>query len=132
MFCLQVDILHPLTTLEWEQCGQVPKKVGSDSMKCFTLGKEIFMASGSRLSVSTDLHSWTCLGKLPVTYGILTTYHSQLVLVGGIEDISTIVNFSVSKASNKLWSLSILILMSGRSHCLQCATLVINASGQQL
>ena len=99
MLCLQVDILHPLTTLKWEQCGQVPVDLlRGDSTKFVVLGEKIYMSSGTRLYVSTDLNSWTELPKLPVSHGTLTTYRSQLVLVGGVYplDLTT---------TNKLWSL---------------------------
>ena len=98
MLCLQVDILHPLTTLKWEQCGQIPKKLRGDSIKFVALGEKIYMSSDTDLYVSTDLNSWTELCKLPAYQGTLTTYRSQLVLVGGEEDNKT--------TNNKLWTLS--------------------------
>ena len=102
MLCLQVDILHPLTTLEWEQCGQVPVDlVRGYSTKCVVLGEKIYMSSNTRLYVSTDLNSWTELPELPAYLGTLTTYRSQLVMVGG-EDYTN----KATKATNKLWTLS--------------------------
>ena len=83
MLCLQVDILHPLTTLKWERCGHLPRELRDDSTKCVVLGEKIYMSSGTRIYVSTDLNSWTELPELPYRHGTLTTYRSQLVLVGG-------------------------------------------------
>ena len=95
MLCLQVDILHPLTTLEWEQCGQVPWGFRDHSTKFVALGEKIYMSSDTHLYVSTDLNSWTEICKLPAYpgyQGTLTTYRSQLVLG--------------YKERNKLWTLS--------------------------
>ena len=105
MLCLQVDILHPLATLEWKQCGKVPKELRGntpfdDLIKCVTLGEKIYMSSDTRICVSTDLNSWTELPELPASHGTLTTYRSQLVLVGGVNSLD------LTTTTNKLWSLS--------------------------
>ena len=89
MLCLQFDILHPLTTLKWEQCGQIPRELRSLS-QCVVVGEKIYMSFSTHLYVSTDLNSWTELPKLPASWGTFTTYRSQPVLA----------------TTNKLWSLS--------------------------
>ena len=111
MLCLQIDILHPLTTLEWEKCGQVPGKsiagvrsVLGGSTKCVAFGDKVYIYEYTRLYVSNDLNTWTLLPELPDPYGTLTTYRSQLVLVGGIERTGTA--FNPTTATNKLWTLS--------------------------
>ena len=114
MLCLQVDILHPLTTLKWYPYRCVPREVRFDSTKFVALGEKIYIhvSSGTHLYVSTDLNSWTVLSKLPVPCGTLTTYRSQLVLVGGIQIVSELLytthhpKLFEDTAGNKLWSLS--------------------------
>ena len=102
MLCLQVDILHPLATLEWEKCWKVslPEEDEALSAKCVVMGEKIYMSTHISLYESTNLKSWTKLPQpLPASHGTLTTYHSQLVLVGGTHSNTT-------SATNKLWSLS--------------------------
>ena len=102
MLCLQVDILHPLTTLKWKQCGQVLEEVRIDlPLQCVALGEKIYLSSGTWLYVSTDLNSWTELPDLPASQGTLTTYCSQLVLVGGV-----VISLTTVLTTNKLWTLS--------------------------
>ena len=99
MLCLQVDILHPLTTLKWEKCGQVPEELRGDPPQCVVVGEKVYLSFIDSLYVSTDLYSWTKLSRLPSYQGTLTIYRSQLVLVGGEEA-------SDNNVTNKLWMLS--------------------------
>ena len=109
MICLvQVDILHPLASLEWGQCAGPPVNVGS--AKAVWLKDKVYVGGGStsggtgsrgdaaRLYIySPATDTWTTLDT-PVCWFALTTYHSQLVLVGGSEQFEDI--------TNKLWTLS--------------------------
>ena len=81
-----------------------------DSTKCVALGDKVYLYDYKRMWASSDLaskepghevtfdpESWTALQEFPVFHGTLTTYRSQLVLVGGQEFAET---------TNKLWTLS--------------------------
>ena len=106
----QVDILHPLSSLEWRQCRGPP--VDADGARAVWLKDKVYVgggaASGSyradtRLYIycpATD--TWTTLDT-PVYWFALTTYHSQLVLVGGYEYVGENIDGDIT---NKLWTLS--------------------------
>ena len=108
---MQVDILHPLASLEWTQCRGPPVNVGD--ARAVWLKDKVYMyvgggvTSGSlrdraRLYIYTPAtNEWTILDT-PVYYFTLTTYHSQLVLVGGMEYVGE--NFW-GVFTNKLWTL---------------------------
>ena len=108
MVCLvQVDILHPFASLEWRQCTGPPVNVGRDAQVVW-LKDKVYVGGGgtsgsrrddARLYIYTPAtDTWTTLDT-PVYYFALTTYHSQLVLVGGREYVS-------GSRTNKLWTLS--------------------------
>ena len=111
MACLvQVDALHPLASLERRGCRGPPVDV-SDAQAVWLKDKVYVgggMTSGSRrdwarlyiYTPATD--TWNTLAT-PVYYFGLTTYHSQLVLVGGREYVSENVE---GEPTNKLWTLS--------------------------
>ncbi len=88
----QVDLLHPLTELQWEKCSGYTG--GNVHNNCAVLNNKLAMLAADGLFdndtlhvSSTDLKSWTTI-TLPYKYMSLTTYKSQFVAVGGM-DIST-------------------------------------------
>ena len=109
VFCLvQVDILHPLASLGWRG---PPADVGRDA-QAVRLKDKVFVGGGvtsgsvrdlARLYIYTPAtDTWTTLDT-PVYFFALTTYHSQLVLVGGREYVGENV---FGQRTNKLWTLS--------------------------
>lgn len=98
----QVDILHPLTTLHWEECKVLPE--GIDDTRCVLFNDRLYvtgrlLSSGNYAKLfrsSPDLKSWTTLAT-PSYWFALATYLSQLVLVGGIE-------VATKEMTNKLWT----------------------------
>ena len=97
---LQVDILHPLATLHWEQC---PLLVSIFDAQCVFVNNRLYV--GSELTSSgTDTRIFVfstnsdLLSELttPTCHYALTTYNSQLVLVGG--KLS-----STNELSDRLW-----------------------------
>lgn len=100
--CLQVDILHPLATFHWEECGSLPGRLYYP--QCVLLHDKLYVANRSKwpsdkLYVSsTTLSSWSTL-TTPVHAYALATYHSQLVLVGGTDSTAGVIY-------NKLWTSS--------------------------
>lgn len=107
MYCaLQDDILRPLTSVDWVWSGQLSKLSTSlNSADCVTLTNVVYIKNkryggGDKLWASdcTDLKEWRLLNSnLPTQASGFTTYHSQLVLVGGIET-------STGQITNKLWT----------------------------
>lgn len=99
-----MDILHPLAVLDWTDC--CPLSVEASKSKCIFLDGRICVGGGATLSeypdraklfVSTpDLSSWITV-TTPVQEYSLSTYRSQLVLIGGIES-------STRQITNKLYS----------------------------
>ena len=102
---LPADILHPLATIRWETCWELEHPY---NFICYSstvvlddklyLGVTCDLKYGSQagmvLEFSADLAAWKVLPLSPVSNFGLSTYHSQLVLVGGILNGAT---------SNKLW-----------------------------
>ena len=90
-----MDILHPLATLHWKEYSELPKVwifcVLQDKLYIGTRGTALLYFSSI-----ADLHTWTAL-TTPTTDYALTTYHSKLVLVGGVES-------STATITNKLWT----------------------------
>ena len=108
---VQVDILHPLTSLEWRQCRGPPVSV-SRVQNAVWLKDKVYVAGGellqsrradARLYIYTPAtDTWDTQIDTPVYSFILTTYHSQLVLVGGKKYIS---EYGNGETTNKLWTL---------------------------
>ena len=102
----QMDLLHPLTSLEWSarsECCEMPVSVYN--AQAVVLGNEIYIGGGSIDSGSSSKllvynftkNSWLILDT-PTQFYALTTYHSQLVLVGGADP-------DTLEATNQLWVL---------------------------
>ena len=107
---MQVDILHPLASLEWRECRGSPVHVGE--AHAVLLKDKVYAGGGAttgshrddaRLYIYTPTtDTWDTIDT-PVYWFSLTTYHSQLVLVGGREYVS---EYSEGRPTNKLWTLS--------------------------
>ena len=91
----QPNLLHPMTSINWRQTAPLPPVrggIGVGRLQCVVIGQEVFVvgwapdAGGYTVVVyhiksdSWNIHSWP-----PTRYAALTTYHSQLVLIGGVE-----------------------------------------------
>ena len=100
--CLQVDILHPQTVIQWEECSQLPE--GIDDTRCVLLNNKLYVggrvfSSGkyTKLFVSSiDLKTWSML-TTPSYWFALTTFESEIVLLGGVEK-------ATEEFTNKIWS----------------------------
>ena len=91
---LQVDILHPLATLQWEEGPNLPVKICTTSY--VFVNDRFYVRSGPPEVIcvfSTNLDLLSILFTPTLQCG-LTTYNSQLVLVGGSMS---------NKPSNQLW-----------------------------
>ena len=109
-YSVQVDTPHPFTALEWKACTNPPENLihGSQSVymndKVYVSGRtsiycEIITRSAASLYIYTPAtDEWDKIDT-PVYGYALTTYHSQLVLVGGN-------NCDDGSPSTKLWTLS--------------------------
>ena len=101
VYWIQVDIFHPLSAVQWEEISGLPSVSNAN---CVLLDKKLYVGGGymdvydSKLYVSsTTFLEWTTLETpMAAKYFALTTYKSQLVLVGGkcMDHIVT----------NKLWT----------------------------
>ena len=102
----QPNLLHPMTSIIWRKTSPLPPVrggIGVGRLQCVVIGQEVFVvgrapdAGGWSVMVyyigsdSWKIHSWP-----PTHYASLTTYHSQLVLIGGVE-IGTVI------ATNRVW-----------------------------
>ena len=108
----QVDILHPLASLEWRECRGPPVQVGG--AQAVWLNDKVYVGGGgttlenyrdeARLYIYTPtIDTWDTPIDTPVYWFAITTYHSQLVLVGGREYVGEKI---VGERTNKLWTLS--------------------------
>ena len=107
--CMQVDILHTYTSLEWRDCRRLP--VGMHSAQAVWLGDKLYVGGGISISSRDDTRlciytpttdTWRTV-NIPVYHFALITYHSQLVLVGGREHVGV---GRKGPATNKLWTLT--------------------------
>ena len=107
---LPADILHPLATIQWETCWELGacELIGASTVDSVVLNDKLYLGvfkcglhgsgagsgAGMVLEFSADFAAWKVLPLPPVSGFTLSTYHSQLVLVGGLLNGTT---------SNKLW-----------------------------
>lgn len=95
-----VNLFHPLTTLEWSEYGKTPVCVYN--AQAVVLENKVYIGGGrssSRLLIYDFIDdTWDTLETPTEWYG-LTTYQSQLVLVGGGDPNS-------GRATNELWVLN--------------------------
>ena len=100
---LRADLLDPLVSLHWEKRNNLP--VDIDSAHSVWLNGKLYVGGGgiygvSRTQVlvySPSEDSWEVL-PTPTEHYALTTYHSQLVLVGGRDP-------TTDKPTSKVWLL---------------------------
>ena len=94
---VQGDILHPLTSLEWQKCSRPPDLLHVLLDKAAVcLGDKVYI-SGDKLYIYTPTTDTWAVKDTPVRYFALVVYHSQLVLVGG--------RMTGGSVTNKLWTL---------------------------
>ena len=108
--CMQIDILHPYAELEWRECKRLP--VGMCDAQAVWLEDKLYVGGGStsgsvrndaRLYIYTpSTDTWNHINT-SVYWFALITYHSQLVLVGGLEYVG---EGSIGPVTNKLWTLT--------------------------
>ena len=106
----EVDILHPLTSLEWGRCRRPPVPFISDAQSVCLNGKVYVRTGGwpgsarasARLYIYTPASDTWDKMDTPVYDFALTVYHSQLVLVGGKEYVD---EYSIGRLSTKVWTL---------------------------
>ena len=98
---LPADILHPLATIQWETCWEL-EGILHNFCKTVVLDDKVYLGctcdewqSEMVLEFSADLAAWKVLPLPPASDFELSTYHSQLVLVGG--------KLNETTPSNKLW-----------------------------
>ena len=98
-----MNLLHPLATLEWKECREMP--VDMSNAQAVFLKDKLYIGGGTASSDSSRLviydfinDSWEMLNT-PTAWYSLTAYHSQLVLVGGVDS-------STRMCTNKLWALN--------------------------
>jgi hypothetical protein len=93
-----IDLLHPLATIHWEEwLKSLPLKTCTDrSQYILFKSKPYRFTNDGILMYECDSDSWAKV-KLPTkgSYGI-STYRSQLVLVGGLDP-------TTQQATNKVW-----------------------------
>ena len=103
---LQVDLHSSGPALQWQQCADLP--LGVWGAQAVILRNKVYMGGGETLDKSSGteytilIHditrgSWRSI-RSPTRWSALTTYHDQLVLVGGGEASS-------AKVTNNLWTL---------------------------
>ena len=96
------DILHPLATIQWETCWKLEGTCDFPGTSTVVLDDKLYLGvsdltgAGMVLEFSADLAAWKVLPLPPVSDFGLSTYHSQLVLVGGKLNMN-------GTTSNKLW-----------------------------
>ena len=94
-----------MTSLEWEKCADLPQ--GFNAPPCTVLQGRLYIGGGSAEKIficSPDLSSWTQEATPIGLYG-LTTYKSQLVIVGGKKaHEDSPIDYLKEPATNQLWS----------------------------
>ena len=107
---MQIDILHPYASLKWRECKRLP--VGMLNAQAVCLRDKLYVGGGvavgsnrdaARLYIYTPTtDTWNHIDT-PVYQFALITYHSQLVLVGGLEYVG---EWNGGPVTNKLWILT--------------------------
>ncbi len=104
--CPQVPILHPGgASLEWKHCADLHVPAGIMNSRAVQLKTKVYVhgGTGSRERYSTiytyevPADAWVSM-QSPTYCSALTIYHSQLVLVGGIES-------TTRRVTDQLWAL---------------------------
>ena len=100
---LRADLLDPLVSLHWEKRNNLPVQI--DSAHSVWLNGKLYVGGGLILSganaqlliYSPSEDSWEVI-PTPTEHYALATYHSQLVLVGGLDP-------TTGKPTSKVWLL---------------------------
>ena len=114
--CLQFDILHPLTSIQWREARRLP--VGMSHAQSVVMGHNVIVGGGQTSGGSTAIDTtvyeydinrdyWGIHSIAPTYQSALTTYSSQLVLAGGMEVASPSLTNSVHVFENGMWCPSI-------------------------
>ena len=95
-----IDLWHPLATLHWEeyQCHPPPSRPAIDEIQCVFLKNKLYISTrGDYIYIyNTDFTALPSV-KAPYRQGYsITTYRSQLVVIGGIDT-------ATYKEVNKVW-----------------------------
>ena len=86
----QVNLLHPLTTLVWSACSELPEPIQDDA-QAVILNNKVYstaqtVTSDQFISVYWYIRGlWDRFTGPPTSRYALTTYKGQLVLVGGFD-----------------------------------------------
>ena len=100
---LRADLLDPLVSLHWEKRNDLPAEIRETHSvwlngKLYVGGGGIYGEIDAQLLIySPSEDSWEVI-PTPTYYYALATYHSQLVLVGGLDP-------STHKPTSKVWLL---------------------------
>ena len=92
---VQGDILHPLVSLEWQECSGPPESLLEAQAVC--LEDKVYLGDVKLYIYSPTTDTWA-IKDTPVRDFALVVYHSQLVLVGGLMT-------GGGSVTNKLWAL---------------------------
>ena len=134
----QPNLLHPMTSIIWRETAPLPVECvcGPHGV---VIGEEVFvvgMASNSRSDPvlvydiardSWDIHSWS-----PTAYAALTSYYSELVLIGGEEIASNRTTNIVLVWQDGEWrpSLPPMLLPRCRASVVSSSNYIIVAGGE--
>ena len=112
---LPADVLHPLATIQWETCWKL-EDIFSNYIGTVVLDDKLYLGvtCDGRLVVefSANLAAWKVLPLTPVACFGLSTYHSQLVLVGG--RLNGTISNKLWVYDNDTWHCSLPPMMTGR------------------
>ena len=109
---VQVDISHPFASLEWSECRGAPATLSVDGAQAVWLKDKIYVGGGGIFGSRRDAaklyvyapttDTWETIDT-PVYWFALTTYNSELVLIGGWKYVGENI---MGELSAKLWTLS--------------------------
>ena len=118
---LPADVLHPLATIQWETCWKL-EDIYYDCIDTVVLGDKLYLEitcngnNGMVLEFSSDLAAWKMLPLPPAIYFGLSTYHSQLVLVGGRLNETCSLTNKLWVFDNDAWHCSLPPMRTGREY----------------
>ena len=119
----EIDILHPLAYLHWEEC--YPSPYGRLYPQCLIVRNQLYVATTCRYTMqnivklhvyNAGLTAWTALNTPTEQWFGISRYHSQLVIIGGLEQSSQKLTSKVWSSDNGIdWELSLPPLPTPRS-----------------
>ena len=117
---LPADVLHPLATIQWETCWKL-EDIYFDCIDTVVLDDKLYLGTcsgnaGMVVEFSSDLGAWKVLPLPPALYFGLSTYHSQLVLVGGWLNETYSLTNKLWVYDNDTWHCSLLPMPTGREY----------------